>query len=416
MRRWMIPFCWLVTAVVPCAARAEPDDDPRIRAAVRRGVEFLKHTQQADGTWDYAGHEVGMTALAALALSENGATLDDPVLKRAYEFVQAAAASDPHTYDISLAILLLSRIGQPSDKELIQQLGARLVAGQLGSGGWTYVCPQAAPPPAARITNGRTPPEPARRAGRITVGRRMGGNGFGDNSNTQFAVLGVWAAGRAGLDVQEAMAAVDQRFRTSQSTHGGWGYYAGGDTDAMTCAGLMALVLAKGEKTLDAQLVNRRPGDSAAEPPAGKPRMASDPQIEKGIKRVEDYAAGMNHASSLYFLWSVERVCVATGLSRIGRVEWYTRGADTLVQTQQADGSWNRGRGVLPDTAFALLFLKRSNLTRGMPQLMTGRGRAPDASDNRMRAGSLEDLLRTVRDAPTDSDAPDQDRKKAPPR
>jgi hypothetical protein len=65
----------------------------------------------------------------------------------------------------------------------------------------------------------------------------------------------------------------------------------------------------------------------------------------------------------LYFLWSVERVGVIYGLEKIGNVDWYDLGAEELVGSQNISGSWGRGgRGAEVDTAFALLFLARSNL------------------------------------------------------
>jgi hypothetical protein len=395
---------WFSLAIVLCpfSASAQNADDAQIRTAIRRGVKFLKERQNRDGTWNYSGHELGITALAALALVENGVAPDDPMIKNSADFVRSAAASNTQTYDISLAILFLTRIGDKNDRDLIQELGTRLAAGQLVSGGWTYVCPLlAAPAPVGgSVTNrpkGKT--DPARRAGQINAARGARA-GIGDNSNTQFAVLGIWAAGRAGLDVKGTMIEVDRRFRGSQSTGGGWGYSGTGDTDAMTCAGLMSLVLAKGQKVLEGHMVNRRPDTDKPEGPGGRPKMDSDTQIDRGIQRVEFYANSISPNSSLYFLWSVERVAVALGLSRIGHVDWYNRGASVLLQTQQAEGAWRSGRGPGPseisDTAFALLFLRRSNLTEGMPQLVTSRS-GGDSSENKMRAGKLDDLIRSVK-------------------
>jgi hypothetical protein len=369
-------------------------------------VQYLKGRQNRDGTWSYAGHELGITSLAALALVENGVAPDDPSIKNALEFVRSSAPSNVQTYDISLAILFLTQVGDNRDKELIQQLGVRLAAGQLISGGWTYVCPLVAPtaPTGGSVTNKpRGNAEAGRRAGRINAGG-AGRGGIGDNSNTQFAVLGIWAAGRAGLDAKGTMIDVDRRFRGSQSPGGGWGYSGPGDTDAMTCAGLMSLVLAKGRKVLEGQMVNRRPDKDQPEGPGGRPKMDSDPQIDRGIQRVEFYANNISPNSTLYFLWSIERVGVALGLSRIGHVDWYNRGASVLLQTQQMDGGWRSNRGDLADTSFALLFLRRSNLTEGMPQLITSRS-GGDSSDNKMRAGKLDDLKRSVRTPdPTNND------------
>ncbi len=390
-----------VTAVAlglaPASAQ-DRDGDAQIRAAVRRGVQFLKTQQRVDGSWEYGSHELGITALVGLALAENGVAATDPVMKQAVEFVRSRAASNVMTYDISLAILFLSRAGDSSDTQLIMELGSRLVAGQLSSGGWHYVCPIIPATPPASVTNNPKAKGAAqpRRGGRIQGPSRVPQAGFGDNSNTQFGVLGVWAAGRAGLDVSATMQRVERRFRTTQSQQGGWGYGGGGDTDAMTCAGLMCLALAKGHKVVEAQMTNQPPAKDGAAPPGKGPKMESDADLEQGIQRVETYVGGIHARSSLYFLWSVERVGVALGLARIGRVDWYSRGASVLVQTQQPNGSWQSDRGAMADTSFALLFLRRSNLAEGMPQLVSS-SRSGGTTDNRLRAGTLEELIQTVK-------------------
>ena len=404
MRPLALSACCLLVLAVPARIRAQDaDSEEQIRAAIRRGVQYVKAHQGNDGSWNIGGHQVGATALAGLALAENGVTLEDPALKHAYEYVQANSPGNTQTYDISLAILFLVRVGKASDNDLIRLLGAKLAAGQLASGGWTYNCPQSVPlpPPAGSVTNkpsakADTAKSAPKRGGRINAGQAMR-QGFGDNSNTQFAVLGIWAAGQAGLDVSDTMADIDGRFRTTQASSGGWGYNGpGADTPAMTCAGLMALILAKGHKTIEAQMVNRRPGCAdKVEGPGGKPKMNSDPQIDRGIDRVEFYAGHLAQNTNHYLLWSVERVGVALGTARIGHVDWYSAGATLLLKTQRADGSWQSAHGELADTSFALLFLRRSNLTKGMPQLVTGRG--GDTSDTKMRAGSLQELLKTVR-------------------
>jgi len=422
MKRLVCALGISAVALVSAAAisqDAEPDES--VRTAIRKGVQYLKTHQRSDGSWQYSSHDLGITSLVGLALAENGVSIEDPVLKRAYEFVQAHAANQVQTYDISLAILFLVRIGKATDNDLIQLLGARLAAGQLSSGGWTYNCPQVIPSsPSPSLSNkpATKSKQEAKRDGKVAQRR---GNlvatgraaGFGDNSNTQFAVLGIWAAGQVGLDVTEVLANVDGRFRTTQAGSGGWGYNApGADTPAMTCAGLMALILAKGQKTLEAQMSNQPPDATAPEGPGGKPKMASDNQIDRGIGRVEFYASRLNPQTNHYFLWSLERVGVALGTARIGRVDWYSTGTDLLIRSQNADGSWRSAHGEFSDTSFALLFLRRSNLTKGMPQLVTNRG--GDTGETRLRAGTLDDLLKTVR-SPKEPPAADADNPKTKP-
>jgi hypothetical protein len=393
-------LCLLLTLLSPWAALAEDGDEGKIQTAVRRGVHYLKGRQDPDGSWKYNGHDVGITALVGLALVENGVKLDDPVLRSAYQYVQSNGPQTTQTYDIALAILFLVRVGNSRDTELIHQLGRRLTAGQLSTGGWTYNCPQAVPPASPATVTNKPPkkPDQTRRAGSMKVARTLSGP-FGDNSNTQFAVLGIWAAGRAGLDVTEPMERIDERFRNSQSQQGGWAYSGPrGESDSMTCAGLMALALAKGHRTLEGQISNRRPAKDKTDSLVDRPKMESDSQIDLGIRRVEQYANNLNPGSQLYFLWSLERVGVALGMARIGRVDWYGKGSAVLVQTQQPDGSWRSGHSELADTSFGLLFLRRSNLTQGMPQLVSSR--SSESSDNKMRSGNLEDLIRTVREPP----------------
>jgi hypothetical protein len=74
--------------------------------------------------------------------------------------------------------------------------------------------------------------------------------------------------------------------------------------------------------------------------------------------------------ANLYFLWSVERVCMLYNLQTVGEKEWYPWGADLLLHRQQPDGNWANGgyHQATPtiDTSFALLFLKRANLAQDL--------------------------------------------------
>src|SRR5205823_1118942 len=45
------------------------------------------------------------------------------------------------TYELSLAILFLDRLGESVDRPLIQAFALRLIAGQCPTGGWSYKCP-----------------------------------------------------------------------------------------------------------------------------------------------------------------------------------------------------------------------------------------------------------------------------------
>jgi len=69
----------------------------------------------------------------------------------------------------------------------------------------------------------------------------------------------------------------------------------------------------------------------------------------------------------LYYLWSLERVGVLYKLHAMDGKDWYAWGEKMLLDNQEPNGSWQVGGypGSSPtiDTCFALLFLKRVNLT-----------------------------------------------------
>jgi hypothetical protein len=64
----------------------------------------------------------------------------------------------------------------------------------------------------------------------------------------------------------------------------------------------------------------------------------------------------------LYYLWSLERLAVVYDWKTIGGVDWYDWGSGLLLAAQHDDGSWSDAFPGLPDTCFALLFLKRANV------------------------------------------------------
>src|SRR5262249_30846924 len=95
-----------------CLAADDGPSDAEIARAVERGTAFLRNEQESDGTWDFSfmhPHRLGMTALAGLALLENGVAADDPAILGAKQAVERLAVRSNQTYDLALAILFLAR-------------------------------------------------------------------------------------------------------------------------------------------------------------------------------------------------------------------------------------------------------------------------------------------------------------------
>jgi hypothetical protein len=76
----------------------------------------------------------------------------------------------------------------------------------------------------------------------------------------------------------------------------------------------------------------------------------------------------------LYFLWSLERMAVLYDWRKVAGVDWYQWGSTLLLSAQNDDGSWSDYFPGMPDTCFALLFLRRANVARDLTSELRTRG------------------------------------------
>lgn len=353
------------------AQTARAQEDEALTAARLRGVKFLKSRQKSDGSWQFTSHEVGITALCTVALIENGVETTESEVQNGYEYVKKRARDLKNTYDISLAIVLLQRMGDRRDKPLIKNLAARLMAGQMDSGGWHYTCPGAELDVEKVLRDPSNGPRPK--------------EGYGDNSCTQFAVLGLWVASRVGVDIEKTLKKVTGRFEKHQTDDGGWSYALdpkGGkpaSSPSMTGAGLFCLAVARAWELREAQKEAQKGGKSAAAAGETPPRktLLDDAVFAKGLTRTGQFASGIGPGAGRYFLWSVERVGVLLGLEKVGATDWFQIGSAALLKDQKEDGSWptawaDTDKDGLSDTCFAILFLRKANLGSDISRLLEG--------------------------------------------
>jgi hypothetical protein len=421
------------------AGSVKAGDDQSIDRAVQKGVANLRTLQAPDGTWTYQAHAMGPTALVGLTMLECGVPKDDPAIRRALDYVREAATggeSAPganQTYDISLAILFLDRLGSTRDDQVIESLTVRLLGGQNAQGGWSYICPTINPDETKRLRDSllhtsdqprdakkRTsmealPKEIKAQIRQIEIAQPEGSpGGLGDNSNTQFATLGLWVGRRHGLPVEKALARIEKRYRATQNPDGGWGYVVGlGNTskDTMICAGLLGLAAAYGyalEKETgltekERKKLPKQPNDVTHDRAVRAGLIALGTVIGPPIEPLADGQVNPGNLLNLnpaqrailqnatiqpvnyYLMWSIERVAMAFDLQKIGNKDWYRWGSTLLLMQQQPDGGWH---GQYPeggiDTCFALLFLRRSNLAQDLTASL--RGRVHDPGEARLRA------------------------------
>lgn len=411
--RVITPGLAVLLLTCPVAA-ATPQE---IMAAIAKGKSYLKNQQQAG-----AGTEIGIPALVGLALLETGVPFDDPVLKTIAAEIREGSFSVTATYHVALALLFLDRYGDPNDVPLVQMLGIRVLLGQTNLGGWGYSCTESVPNTDIQFLRARLKPgaggqnlEPGKlhpdvaQYHKALAGRPRQVGTADDNSNTQFGLLALWASRKHGVPADAALDLVVERFiRTQNPNTGGWAYTATETNDgtaSMTCAGLLGL--STGYARREERLQKLAEKDKKPEPgPSDQPK-SNDPFFSppnkapvKGPARPApdrlDFAAARGMANlgaalvrsvqagrgrllhdtmtlgqaDLYFFWSVERVGVIYGLDKIGGVDWYEAGAETIVRLQRADGSWpdSGGGNAQVSTAFSLLFLSKSNVVRDLSQ------------------------------------------------
>lgn len=175
-----------------------------------------------------------------------------------------------------------------------------------------------------------------------------------DNSNSQIAVLGMWAAAQREINVPKSYwRIIEQHWVDEQLADGGWNYNAQKSRKlsygSMTAAGLATMFI-----TFDALH-----GEDYVRTGKQKEYLP----IARGLRWLgENFSVERNpkHAQwKYYWLYSLERVGLASGYKYFGEHDWFAEGVEELLSMQNANGSWGTDKMQLPDTAFAVLFLTR---------------------------------------------------------
>jgi len=350
--RWVL-VCGLALCPVARASDDRPDRqaDPKLQVqinrAIDRGVAYLRKTQGKQGRWLYprGGGTGGLTALALYALAASRVAADDPAIvkglawteKHRQDFQEGGAYG---TYSASLLVLALTRIDPKAHKERIDILAERIWRSQLGSDMWTYSL-------RAQKRTGTKKKKKKKKDSKRPRGNWLGG---GDNSNTQFAVLALWAAyALADAEVPpQTWQRIHDFYRRTQTANGGWTYTpargGGPGRPTMTAAGLVSYVYASAALN----------GGVPALPQARR-----TPVAQAGVKALFGQRSDFDN---YYFVYSLERVGTVMALPE---KDWYFDGARKLIKKQMKDGRWE-GRMWHGDadrtyeTSLALLFLSRA--------------------------------------------------------
>src|SRR5438874_4654393 len=184
----------------------------QVNSAIARGTAFLEKLQRPDGGWvEYDSQPGGVTALCTLALLNCGRNAKEhESVRKALLYLEKQPDPD-RTYNASLMIMAFAQADAkkyaPTIKKLALALAARQMRDDRTKGGWSYKGPS---------------------------------DGNSDNSNTQFAILALHEAEKAGAKISDQTWQLASNYWSQpgmQNSSGGFGYGLNQQnaTGSMTC-------------------------------------------------------------------------------------------------------------------------------------------------------------------------------------
>ena len=391
--------------------------------AVQKAADWLRDNAFADGPGE---RWPGRQTLAAYALLKAGDAVDSRVIANAIRVVRGKVDEngeyhplddEKRIYEAGIDAMLLADTTPEAHQAEILAIVNFLVSHQRVDGSWDY------PDGVEEVFTG-------------------------DTSMNQYALLGLWAATRAGVPVSPSIwdRAAQWHFR-NQDSSGGFAYHpglahgpgAGAPTSNMTAgaSGSLAIVRlhlypdwsenqAKPKaptkhgvlEPIDVENANPLGGSGPNANPRGNFRpQSSISQINGSIDRALGWTTSRFRATSdqnfhrYYFYYALERTA---SLNRISESEfaWYKSCGDALLEVQRENGSW---AGPTPHatigTSFVILFYMRSTgnilgmsfaggvqlADRGLPDDLLNF--TPGAEEPKKKPGPLDELLVALENA-----------------
>jgi len=351
----IIALAVLGTAVVPaCAAdptRDEQDFVARVNKSIEKGKRYLIQQEGGKGNWEgiletLGDQKGGQTALVTLALLTAGIKPDEPVMDRALNYLRNQVPREK-TYVVGLSTMALAEARQPKDLDRIQKNVDWLIEHAIRENG---------------------------KGGRL-LGWSYPMNPIPDGSNTQYALLGLYAGKQAGATIpagvwKEIRDLYANTLRQDSATSGYWQYdYShpvggglSGPSFTMTVAGVCGLHIAG--MGLDA---SQQQLDVATGVAARCGLYDTNDPVNRGMNWIAKWFSFESPPALktvFYNVYGIERLGRLSGQRFIGTHDWYREGCDYLVRAQLDNGSWSRpdrlaDRISVLATSFSILFLSK---------------------------------------------------------
>jgi hypothetical protein len=382
-------------------AVAAPQDHPgvdskRVDDAIKKGVEYLKTAVSPE--WSFGVKDSDEFIL--LTLIHAGVSESEP---RFQELLKKVLDSPLETtYEVAVQAMALEELQRVKYQGRIWMCAQFLVDNQCANGQWSYGKPSvAAQDPGIPTTGGGSDQasgggikkfggsdrkEKPKVVRKLPVKRSRDGIAAGDNSNAQYAALGLRACHDAGIILpKDTIERARKWWIDSQIKDA-----PGKDEPVVTGGKILGVPQGWCYRAYHHNLKYCEKPDKAYAPMTAGAVGAlaiydtllgldwkKNRSIQNGLawlakhwtwKEVAGPSEIGDHAPKMflyYHFYAVERAGMLLDLPKIGEHDWYAEGANVILDAQKKNGSWLESGPTLSnkstwDTCFAILFLKRA--------------------------------------------------------
>lgn len=343
----------MLLALAAVLAQALPPKQDDVDAAIKRGADWLL-AKESEGLGVVGINiEYGLSYDALVLYTLHHAGVDKNHRQVVALADKVASVKINRTYTAACTAMALREHDPTKYKAKIYECGQFLVDTLCENGQWGYGVdvdiPKFKPADSGstrsriRITRSRTTktakPEPC-----------------GDNSNTQYAALGIYACWMSGFDFErEVIDRAVQWWEGSQNADGSWDYGEKGGKVKCKEGGFGSMTAGGGSSIV---LLNRVKGHTTKNAAAGRAvswlganfSVSENPGGPTDRKRFH-----------YYYLYALERLGDLYPADKMGKYGWYAEGANYLLKMQRG-GMWQGPQPGMEvaDTCFAILFLHRA--------------------------------------------------------
>ncbi len=353
-------------------------DQKKVDQAIKKGTAWLVSQSgklpKANETQPtkICGHE----ELVLWTLIHAGVSESTTVFK--FLFKNITEGELRRTYEVAVQAMILEELDRVRYQERIQQCAQYLADNQCPNGQWFYGEVGASIPlgPLPVVTGVKKSATGVRQkppvARRLKVTPRKTGPAEGDNSNAQYAALGIRACVDAGIDFpDETYQRARKWWRGAQhaAPAGTPGVATGGEPSAPP-AGWCYMMKDHGHRAYGSMTAGAVGALAIYDTILGED-WRKDRAVASGLSWIaknfgvdgnpgppsEAWCKDNPRYGHYYFLYALERAGVLCKTEWVGTHPWYSEGATFLLSAQDKDGSWDAS---VQNTCFAILFLKRA--------------------------------------------------------